>query len=177
MKPEQRKTFLMIASAAVVGLFLLDRMVITPLSARWKEQGDRIADLQQKVQRGRQLLEREDQIRTRWADMVRADLPGENEAYKAISRWAIDSQITFTSLVPQWQMQTRDQDYDLLECRATAEGNQATIGRIIYDLETDHIPVNLEECELSTRDGHGTQVTFAARFSFLKFASEGGKKQ
>ena len=56
---KNREKILKIAAAMVVGLFLLDRMVISPATARWKEQGGRIATLREKVQRGRQLLERE----------------------------------------------------------------------------------------------------------------------
>jgi hypothetical protein len=179
MTPQQRLLVLKIAAAAIVGLLLADRMIISPLSARWHEQSDRIDALKAKVQRGRQLIDREDSIRTHWADMVRANLPeevaaAENQAFKAVGRWARDSQITFTSLTPQWQ--THDGGYKTLECRVSADGNQATIGRFIYELETDSIPVNLAECELTTRDAHGSQIMFTARFNFLRLANTGGKK-
>ncbi len=171
MKAERRQTYLKIGAAAVACLFLLDRLVLSPALAHWGEQGDRIAVLRQKVERGRQLLEREDSIRERWADMQRNNLPpdmsvAENQVFKAIERWARDSEVVFTSLTPQWQ--THDEGYETLECRAAGTGNQASIGRFIYEMETDHVPVNLEECELSTRDNRGAQIALTAKFSFLR---------
>ena len=180
MKPEQRLLFLKIAAGAAAGLFLLDYVVISPLTAVWKAQAERLDALNVKIMRGRQLIEREDTIRSQWANMVRANLPqevsaAENQVFRAVQRWAIASQITFTSLTPQWQ--THDEGYKTYECRISANGDQATIGRFIYELEVDPLPVNLEECEITTRDAHGSELMLTARFSFLRLADTGGKGQ
>ena len=171
MKNSRRQLLLKIIAASVVGLFLFDRMVLSPVLSRWAEQTTRIADLREKVQRGRQLLERETTIRGRWAEMQRANLPldvssAENLAFKGVGRWARDSQINLTSLTPQWQ--SHDEGYETLECRVAATGDQASLGRFIYELETDSLPVNLEECEFTTRDPRGAQLTFTAHMTFLR---------
>ncbi len=176
MKADQRQSLLKIGAAVCAGLLLLDRVVLTPALAGWHEQGERIAALREKVDRGRQLLEREDSIRGRWAEMQRENLPAEvsaaeNEVFKAIGRWASESGIAFTNLTPQWQ--THDEGFETLECRASGTGNQASIGKFIYEMETDHVPVNLEECELSARDAHGSLLNLTARFSFLRLAASG----
>lgn len=178
MKTEQRLFILKIAAAGVAGLFLLDLAVITPATHRWREQGERLDALRQKVQRGEQLLNREKSVRGKWADMMRANLPAEvsaaeNDAFRAVGRWARNSQIVFTSLTPQWQ--SHDEGYRTLECRVAANGNQQTLARFIYELETDPIPVSIEECELTTRDAHGTNLAFTARFSFLRMSETGGR--
>jgi len=180
MTSGQRMLFLKIAAGCVIGFFLLDRVIISPLAARWHDQSERIDALQVKVKRGQQLLDREDAIRTRWAEMVRANLPkevatAESQVFKAVGRWASESRITFTSLSPSWQTQHLSEGYETYECRVSADGNQASIGRFIYELESDSMPVNLMECELSTRDPHGSQVVLTARFSFLRLADTGGK--
>lgn len=162
---------LKIAAGAVVGMFLLDRVVITPAIANWHAQSERVALLREKVQRGEQTINREKSIRDRWAEMHRANLPkdvstAENDVFKAVGRWARESQISFTSLTPQWQ--THEDGYQTLECRMSASGDQKTLGRFIHELETDPMPVSLEECEVTTRDPHGAQLTMTARFSFLR---------
>jgi hypothetical protein len=176
MNNEQRQTFLKIGAAAAVGLFLLNLVVIAPLTVKWKEQSERIAALRKKVQSGRQLVARDSAIRTRWAEMVRANLPeevsaAENDAFKAIARWARDSQISFSSLTPVWQ--THEEGYKTFECRVAANGDQASISRFLYELEIDPMPVSLVECDLSTRDPHGSQLTMVARFSFLRLPAAG----
>ena len=83
MQNRNRQAMLKIAAGAVIGLFLLDRLVLSPFFASWKGQGERIADLRQKVQRGQQLLDREKSLRERWAEMQRTDLQEDASAAEA----------------------------------------------------------------------------------------------
>jgi hypothetical protein len=177
MKSEQRKKLLQIGAAVCGGLWLLNVLVISPLSARWSEQSTRIAALREKVQRGQTLIDRQDAIRTHWAEMVRANLPGEisaaeNEAFKAMARWARDSRISFSSLTPLWQ--THEEGYKTFECRVAANGDQASLARFLYELESDPMPVTLVECEFTTRDPHGSLLAMTARFSFLRLEGVDG---
>ena len=119
MQNKRRETLLKIAVAAVVGLFLLDRVVLSPAIAHWKAQGERIASLREKVQRGRGLVERERSIRTRWAEMFRTDLAddsssAESEVFKSIARWAQQSRVSFTSLSPDWRAHEGSDTYECL---------------------------------------------------------------
>jgi len=173
MKTNQRQR-LNIVVLACAGIVLLDRAVIGPATERWREQNRRITELRQKVQRGRQLLEREETIRGRWADMIRANLPvevsaAENEAFKAVGRWARESRVNLSSLTPQWQ--THEEGYETLECRVSANGDQSSLGRFLYEAEVDGMPVNIQECELTPRDARGTQLTLTARVTFLRLAT------
>jgi len=57
MLNKNREIILKVAAGAVIGLFVLDRLVLTPALGAWKSQSERLADLTKKVERGRQLLE------------------------------------------------------------------------------------------------------------------------
>jgi hypothetical protein len=176
MRSNQRQTLLKIAACVAAGLFLLDWAIISPAIARWKAQSERVADLSEKVKRGRQLLERERSIRGRWADMLRTDLPddlssAENEIFKAIGRWARESRVSFNNLTPQWR--SHEEGFDTLECRATATGDQASLGRLLYEIEVDPLPAHVEECEISARDAQGKQLILTARFSFMRLTGTG----
>ncbi|MHA3774411.1 hypothetical protein ACXR0O_23030 [Verrucomicrobiota bacterium sgz303538] len=177
MRSNRREALLKIGVAVVVGLFLLDKIVITPFTTSWKEQDERIASLREKVRRGQQLVEREKSIRGRWADMLRTDLPedgaaAENEVFKGVGRWARESRINFTSLTPQWK--NHDEGFDTLECRGAVSGDQGAIGRLMYELESDRLPARLEECEITARDAKGQQLTVAMRFSFIRLNDKAG---
>jgi hypothetical protein len=177
MQSDQRTLYLKIAAGAVVGLFLLDRLVISTAINAWKEQSERLGALRQKVERGRQLTERERSLRDRWAEMQRTDLPddgstAETDVFKAIGKWARDSRVGFSSLTPQWR--SHEEGYDTFEFRATATGNQDSLGRLIYEIETDPLSARIEECELTSRDNQGQQVGLSLKFSFVRIA-EGGK--
>jgi Tfp pilus assembly protein PilO len=180
MTDSQRLTYLKIGAISIVGLLLLDWVVITPAMGAWSEQSDKIAALRQKVERGQQLVDRQNAIRQRWAQMVKANLPtevsaAENLAFQAIGRWARVSGVSFASLTPQWQ--DHDEGYQTLDCRASATGTQASLSRFIYEMETDTLPVSLDEFEITTRDERGAQLTMTARFSFLRMNVSGKDAQ
>ena len=91
MQSKNRETLLKIGVAAVVGLFLLDRMVLSPAIEHWKEQDLRLTTLRQKVSRGRDLIRREKSLRERWSEMTHRDLSeegsaAENDVFQAIIR-------------------------------------------------------------------------------------------
>lgn len=174
MQGKSRETWLKIIVVGVVGLFALDYMVLSPTIAAWKKQSERLEALQQKVERGRRLVEREQSIRARWAEMQRTDLndessTAENDVFKALNRWARESRINFTSLTPQWRAH-EDAGYDTFECRATATGDQAALGRLVYEIENDPLPAHVEDCEIAAKDSKGGQLTMALRFSFVRIA-------
>jgi hypothetical protein len=174
MTTEQRMTWLKIAAAAVVGLLLLDRFVVTPAARHWQDQSERIAVLREQVDRGHLLLDRETAIRERWDAMLRDDLPenvseAENELFKAIARWVRDSRVSLTSLTPLWR--SHEQGFQTLECRATATGTQAALSRFLYELETEPLAVRLETSEITARDDKGQQLTLNVRFTALQLGN------
>ena len=175
--PSNREAILKFAVIAVLGLFCLDRFVLTPSIEAWKAQSERLDMLRQKVVKGRSLMEREDSLRGRWDEMLRTDMPednsaGEADVYKALSRWGSRSRVSFTSLTPNWHQHEED-GYDTFECRVAATGDQASLGRLIYEIESDPLPARIEECEFTTRDAQGKQLGMTMRFSFVRINKAG----
>ena len=178
MRNKSRETLLKIVVGAAVALFLLDWAILSPAIARWKAQSGRVDALREKVRRGRQLVEREPSLRARSAEMLRTDLPedesvAESEIFKGVNRWVRESRISLTNLAPQRRV--KEEGYDLLEYRAAANGDQASLGRFLYELETDPLPARLDECEITTRDAKGSALSVALRFSFIRLTTAKGK--
>ena len=176
LKDIPRPTLLKIVAGACAGLFVLDSFIVEPALHAWSEQGERIAALQKKVDSGKKLLARETIIRDRWAEMGRANLPDDDsaamsEAINAMARWKLASGIGLPSLTPPQQAR-EDSGYDDFEFRATVTGTETSLGRFLYEMETDRIPVNLQECEIATRDAKGEGLTLTARFSFARLTAD-----
>ena len=173
MTNERRQLLLKLGAAVCAGLLLLDYCVIEPVLHAWSGQGTRIDALRRQVTQGRQLLQRESSLRERWKGMQKNTLPAEDsaaesQAAKALDRWARDSQVTLSGYT-SYPWQNRDEGFKTFECRVTANGAQSALSRFLYELESDtSLPVNLEECELSTRDARGAQLTLTARITFLR---------
>lgn len=176
-----RETMLKIGAGVCGGLLIANYVVIGPAIDAWNAQSDRMAAIRKKVTHGRQLTERERSTRGRWAEMQRLDLPADNSAaeeavFKAISRWTQASHVIFTNLAPQWR--PHEEGYDTLEFRATVTGDQASLGRLMYELESDPLPGRLEEAEISARDAKGQGLSAALRFTFVRLnegAGAGGR--
>lgn len=171
MHRKQREYYLKVGAGVIVGLFLLDQLVISWAVDAWKDQSTRIEALQKKVNDARQLSNRGKQLRARWAEMNRTDLADNNDVaeydvYKAVQRWAGVSRISFTNMQQNWRV--HDEGYDTLEVRATANGEQAALGRFLYELEMDPLPARVHELELSARDAAGKQLAMSVRFSFVR---------
>jgi hypothetical protein len=177
MHRKRREAILKLGALSIVGLFLLDRLVISWAVEHWKAQSIRIADLQEKVTRGRALQERSRSLRGRFAEMERTDLRSddalaENDVYKAVGRWASVSRISFTNLTQQWR--DHDEGYRTLECRAAASGDQAALARLLFELETDPLPARVSELELTSRDAQGKQLSLSLRFTFVRLPQRKG---
>lgn len=170
MKIENRQRAL--AWLAMIGVALLvgDKLILTPLLAGWKERATRIAELRKSVTQGKILIERGEQIRSRWDGMRTNTLPddpseAENEVLKAFERWSTDSRISIAGIKPQWK-RTSD-DHLTLECRADAVGNIRALAAFLYEVEKDPLALRVDSVEITARDENGQQLALALQVSGL----------
>src|SRR5687767_11892040 len=106
MARSKRENLLIIGVAAAVGVFALDRYVLTPFTdARNAISADRAVAAEQLAGASR-LFQRERQLRKAWTDMQAAgvdDAPSEAERrmLHAVRQWAQDAGIRNLSLRPE----------------------------------------------------------------------------
>ena len=170
MNPQNRQKLLIILAVGIAALWIGDRLVITPLLQPYKERTARIADLGKTVANGTQLMTRESIIRDRWEGMRTNTLPSEvsiaeSKVLKAFDKWSRDSNLSITSVKPQWKHNA--DDYMTLECRVDASGSLSTITRFLYEVEKDPLALKVDGVELSARDNNGQQLTLGLLVSGL----------
>jgi hypothetical protein len=170
MKIENRQKLLAIAAIVGVAILVSDKLVITPLVNGWKARATRIAELRKSVSQGSVLLQREQNIRSRWDSMRTNTLPddisaAENEVLQAFERWSQDSRISISSIKPQWKR--AGEDYMTLECRADAFGSMQAVTRFLYDVEKDPLALKVDSVEITSRDNDGQQLSLALQVSGL----------
>jgi hypothetical protein len=190
---KNREQLLAYLAIGAVALLLGDKLFLTPLAQKWKDQSEEIARLKTQIEDGQQKILREKALTLRWRRMQKESLPqsttaerrgslspveaekeresqSEGEVLSAIYRWADESGISFTNFKPQWK-RDRDEDYSFLDCRASAFGSISEVSRFVYELEKDPIPVRIDELELTARTETGTELSIALRFSGLQLKS------
>lgn len=170
MKIENRQRFLAILAIGGIALLASDKLIISPLTTRWKERSTRIAELKKSVSQGSFLLDREQTIRTRWDGMTKNTLSddtaeAENEVLQAFERWSQESRISISSIKPQWRR--NNDDHMTLECRADAFGSIQAVTRFLYEVERDPLALKVEAVEIAPRDNNGQQLTLGLQVSGL----------
>ena len=173
MKIKNRQQLLIIAAIAVVTLFIGDKIIITPLTQYWKDRSKTIADLREKVDRGNNLKNRENALRTTWERMRTNTLPrdesfAEEQVLKALRKWERDSRVTITSISPQAKHDS--EEYSTIQCRVEASGTIDNMNRFLYNLEKDPMALKLELVELSSHDTEGQQMLLGLQVSGLILA-------
>ena len=170
MKIKNRQQMLAIMAGAVVALFIADKVIIEPLMDSWKGRAKRIAELRKKVDDGRNLIRREQSLRSRWEQMSTNTLPNnpslaEQQVLKAIDRWCQDSRVTPASLSSQWKHDS--EDFMTVEYRVEATGTLPTVARFLHDIEKDPMALKLQAVEISSHDNNGQQLALGLQISGL----------
>lgn len=174
MKINNRQKWLGIAALLIVTIFAADRMIFTPLMERWKARSDALAQLRKSIEQGTMLIQREKITRDRWNEMRKATLPvnasqAEREMLNAFEKWSADSQVSISSIRPQWKKGATD-DYSVLECRVDAAGSLPVIAKFLYNIESSPMAVKMETVEITARDNNGEQIALGLLVSAVRLA-------
>ena len=182
MNLTKRQQLLAILAIAAVGIFVADKLVITPLTLSWKARSVRIAKLKDLVSDGTIVTEekRAQDIRKLWDRMrtntlawdvvqtkpfAAAKPEAESQMLKAFERWSEVGGVSVSSVRPQWK--EAEDDYRTLECRADVAGNLQSIAHFLYQIERDPLGVKVDTLELTTRNTEGSQLALVVQVSGL----------
>ncbi|RJP26504.1 MAG: hypothetical protein C4527_15190 [Candidatus Omnitrophota bacterium] len=173
MDKKHRERYLTLAAIICICALAGDKLVLTPLTNLWRERAQKIEELENNVNKGELLLEREANLRQRWQQMKAEALPAdrpvaENQILTAVERWVQESRIQRSSFKPDWKQ--NDPNYSTLECQVIAQGDISALSRFLYEIERDSLALKVENIEISARDDKGESLSLGVRFSGLILA-------
>jgi Tfp pilus assembly protein PilO len=175
MKIENRRNFLIVLTLAALALYAGDWLILEPTIKWWKSREAAVVELRRQVSDGKFLIQREQDIRNRWAQMQTNALPNntslaEQQVLNAFDHWSQQSGANITSITPQWQ---NDQDdYSTLDCRVEASGDLQTLSRFLYEIENDPMALKIESLDLSAKDDEGQELDLGLQISGLSLVSQ-----
>lgn len=166
----QRERLLIIATLACLGIFLGDRIILTPLARTWSRRSERISELKKSVEKGALLVSRRADVERRWKEIQDAGLPDdpsqvEERILSRVQEWESQSSLALSSLKPRWR--EPDEESKKLEIRLTASGSLDSISRFLYEAEADALPICVEDVGLTSRDRRGDNLDLNLKFSSL----------
>jgi hypothetical protein len=137
-------------------------LVLGPLVNSWKIRNDKIEKLERDISKGETLLPRLKRNKTIWRTYFGNNLNStntiaEDEVLRAIENWTSDSGILLTSIKPQWQ--NHDDRYRTYDVRLVAEGTMQKAVEFIHAIESDELPLKIEQLELASREKTGKSVS------------------
>jgi len=177
MIAKNRERIILVAAILCLGGLAGDRLILTPCVDFWEYRAQEIEKLEKRLDRGHALLGREREIRKRWQEMQRDALPenapqAENQVLKSVDRWVSASRVNLVSLKQLWK--NHEEQYNTLECRASAQGGMSEISRFLYELENDPLCLKIEYLKLTSRDDKGESLAIEVTFSGVQFLKEKG---
>ncbi len=172
MSAPPRQRTLIIAAAALVGLFLLDRLVITPLTRHWTTRTQEIATLKKSLASGSGVIERASRTQQVWKEIQDGSLPkdaaiAEQLVLSSFDQWSRASRIDIASIKPQWKRGANSR-YSLLECRVDASGSLANLVRLLFEVERSPLALRIDTVEFTSRDDQGQRLSLGLTVSGLR---------
>ncbi len=167
-----RQRILIIAAVSVVGLFLLDRLLVTPLIRHWTTRTEEIATLKKSLMSGAGTIERAERTRQVWKEIQDGSLPkdtasAEQLVFTAFDQWGRASHLEIASIKPQWKRGANSR-YSLLECRVDASGSLGNLVRLLYEVEKSPLALRIDTVEFTSRDDQGQRLTLGLTVSGLR---------
>lgn len=165
-----REKYLTIAAIGVISLFVLDKMIVAPLTNLWNDRAKEINYLTKDVTKGRQLVAREDMLRERWTEMNMRALPedrpdAESQIFNSIDEWSRSARLKTTRIIPNWR---DEDDHSKLSFRVEASGDMEAVMRFLYDLDGEQLAMRVESFDLGSLDKRGKSLALDLMLSGLE---------
>jgi hypothetical protein len=173
METKNREKLLLIATATVAGLWLLNLLVFSPLTDSWHSRSGEIAKLKKEIADGTMLVRRESTIRDRWDNMRANALPSnptvaERQLFTAFDHWVSSGRVTEGSFRPQ--VQEGDTNFSTVDCRSDVSGTLDTVSDFLKAMSKDPLADKVESFELTSKDDNGRQLSLGLSLSGLILA-------
>lgn len=165
-----RERLLLGGAVACLGLFALDRLVLTPCLEAWRGRAGEIQRLRLAVTQGAGIIAQESYW-LRWRDETSARLlpgaPGDAESalLSQVDAWARSAGFTVNSFRPRWKEGA--EHLRLLELQVAGAGAPAAVTGFLYQLETSPLPLAVEQVELVPRNPDGNELALDLRITGL----------
>ena len=175
MKIQNRQQLLLILTIVAGGLLLADKILIGPLESLWDGRQAEVAELTDKVKKGKGLIHREQALRSQWSQMQTNSLPNNDAVAQerlltALHEFEQESGVTINGIVPQWK---DGEEYRTITCRIDAAGQMDNLVRFLYDIEKGPMGVRIESFDLNARDATGRQLAMGLQVSGLVLTTSG----
>lgn len=172
----KRERILVWAVALVVGFFVLDRFVITPLQAHLSQLSADADTVEQEINEAKVLIDNRELIEARWDGRVGAGLGLDPASARLrvqgqLSEFAESSGLTLTNLSAGGDL--KSDPYTEVRFSLTGTGELRSVTRFLERVQEASIPLAVQTCDISRRDDSGARLTLRLTVSTLVYSGKG----
>ena len=173
MDAKNREKMLLIGVGAVVALWVLDIVVIDPVTQAYKDRQAAIQKLKEEIAHGNSIHGNKSAIEAKWDTMRTNTLPdnstlAENKLYASFLGWEQAAGVTVVRQQPT-MTDPPDQDapYKNEEFHVDMTGSLDQLFNFLYKMESSPLGLKVDSVELTSRDDSGRQLALGLTVSGL----------
>lgn len=165
-----REKWIVVVTAVVLGLFLLDHFIVRPFYQSLDDLTQKRALLQGKLDDAKQTLAASHVARSRWAQFRAGGLQSdasatENNFLNAIRSWSQEARLPLASIRPDRSQSNHG--LEEMSFQAGANGTMSAISAFLYRVETTHLPIRIREIQIASRTEGKDDLSLQLRLSTI----------
>jgi len=169
----KREKMIAYITGGALGLFVLDYVAIDPLMAHREQLVTKVTQARTDLTAAQHTIDKGKVMNKRWGEMQKSGLgtdpsAAEAMAQNALNAFAYDARLQLTSNKPE--RTERVKQFNQITIRATATGNQESIGRFVYRIQTADIPLRISDIQVNARKEGTDDLTLQLSVSTIALA-------
>jgi hypothetical protein len=157
MKLSRRDRILALVALLIVGAWLADSWVFSPLWRRYQADADRAASLETQLFQTEMMLRRQPVLARQWRGRLddgvgRQTSQSEGALLNALEKWAGEAGLNITSMKPERETPRKDSPLQVIRCRVNLTGSMQGFVTFCLRLEGSTSPLRVEKMQWSAND-------------------------
>jgi hypothetical protein len=176
----KREKYIVICTAAVLGIFLVDRYALTPLLGMREETRARKQQVTAQWDKGFGLLDRQKLLEKRWQKYSEQGICEKasdttSRVLHEVRNWSGQYGVNLSSITPDRVSSKEEENFQEITFLVSGTGNMNSIGHFLYQLEHTTLPLRLKDIQLSSRQEAADDMSLQVRVSAIHFSKESEK--
>ena len=170
----KRERIMAIMAVAVVGLLVLNKFLIGPVTAKLQEIKTQKSQLLIELDEAQNLFRKRRVLEKQWknvlSDGLRNEVEAESKVGRALDEWSKESRLMLSSVKPD--RVASDKGLQEMTFVVVGTGSLDAVARFLWQIETAPLPIKVKDMQLGSSNESGQSMSVQLRLSALCLGSE-----
>ena len=170
----KRERIMAIMAVAVVGLLVLNKFLIGPVTGKLQEIKTQKSQLLIELDEAQNLFRKRRVLEKQWknvlSDGLRNEVEAESKVGRALDEWSKESRLMLSSVKPD--RVASDKGLQEMTFVVVGTGSLEAVARFLWQIETAPLPIKVKDMQLGSSNESGQSMSVQLRLSALCLGSE-----